>query len=267
MGGGESQRHQYGQRQGYQIPSSAPANPAQHMPPPPPAAERYAQSPARADASRSMLNRSQAPSYSGYGFSEQQQYSVSALQGGAMQGVEMQYSPSYVQDPSRPQSLQQQTAQQQYASYGQGVMMQPAPAHNVYESVPQYQQRQTAAIEVLTDRFGNPSYLPSTGQGVIAPPHYMTSQPEQVTYQQRMAAVQPDPQETSAMTMSEQQYPEEAQPTTSATADTLQEEMRQYQQQLKWTFQAIKAGKVTEASEKLTEISRWLLSSVAALGK
>lgn len=183
----------------------------------------------------------------------------------------MQYSPTYVQDPSRSQTLQQQAPQQQFASYA-NVMMPTTPAHNVYESIPQYQQRQSAAIEVLTDRFGNPSYLPSTGQGGMVPSQYMTSQPDQGTFQQqlqqpRMAAVQPEVQQPSAVTMSDQQYPEETQPTTSTAPDALQDEQRQYQEQLKMTFRAIKAGKVNEASEKLTELSRWLLSSAAALGK
>lgn len=149
-------------------------------------------------------------------------------------------------------------------------MMQPAPPSNVYDAVPHYQQRQSAAIEVLSDRFGDPSYLPSTAQGGMAPPQYMTSQSEQVAFQQQLqrsrpVPVQRDPQHSGAVPINEQQYVEDTQPTTS-TADTLEDEKRQYQQQLRMTFEAIRAGKVNEASEKLMQISNWLLSSVVALG-
>lgn len=270
MDGDDRRHHQYGPPQRYQVPSSAPATPAHHMPPPATATERYAQSPARADTSRSLLSRPQPSGYSGYGFPEQQ-YAASALQGGAMQGVEMQYSPSYIQDPSRSHTMQQQAPQQQYSAYGQNVMMQPAPPSNVYDAVPHYQQRQSAAIEVLSDRFGDPSYLPSTAQGGMAPPQYMTSQSEQVAFQQQLqrsrpVPVQRDPQHSGAVPINEQQYVEDTQPTTS-TADTLEDEKRQYQQQLRMTFEAIRAGKVNEASEKLMQISNWLLSSVVALGE
>ena len=183
----------------------------------------------------------------------------------------MQYSPSYANDPSRAQPLQQQTQQQQYTPYGQSVMMQPTPPQSVYESVPQFQQRQTAAIEVLTDRFGNPSYLPSTVQGGMGPPQYMTSPPEQVSFQQhvprsRSVTGQSDPQQSSVMSIHDHHYPEESQAATSA-ADALEEEKQKYQQQLRMTFEAIRVGKVSEASEKLTQISYWLLSSVVALGE
>lgn len=182
----------------------------------------------------------------------------------------MQYSPSYVHDP-RPQPMQQQVQQQQYTPYGQNVMMQPTPPQSVYEPVPQFQQRQTAAIEVLTDRFGNPSYLPSNVQGNMTPSQYMTSQPEQVAFQSQLPQSRPttgqtDPQHSSAMSVTEQHYPEDTQPTTSVP-DTLEEDKQKYQQQLSMIFGAIRAGKVNEACEKLVQISHWLLSSVVALGE
>jgi hypothetical protein len=242
------------------------------MPPPSHVIERYAQPPARADTSRSSLSRPQASGFGGYGFTEQQ-YPATALQGGAMQGVEMQYSPSYGPDPSRTHTgpMQQQASQQSYAAYGQNVMMQPAPPPSLYDSVPHYQQRQSAAIEVLADRFGDQSYLPSAVQGGMAPHQYLTSQPEQGAFQPQLQQPRPlpaqrDPPHTGTTTMSEQRYSEDIQATTSAV-DTMEDEKRQYQQQLRLTFEAIRGGKVNEASEKLMQISRWLLSSVVALGE
>lgn len=272
MDGDDRRHHQYGQPQSYQVPSSAPANPTLHMPPPAHATERYAQASARTDTSRSSLSRPQATGFGAYGYAEQQ-YPASALQGGAMQGVEMQFSPTYVQDSSRPHAgtMQQQVPQQQYSAYGQNVMLQAAPTSNVYDSVPHFQQRQSAAIEVLADRFGEPSYLPSNVQGGMAPAQYLTSQPEQVAFQQQLHQARPvptqrNPQHAGTIPMSEHQYPEDTQAKTLA-ADNLEDEKRQYEHQLAMTFEAIRVGKVNEASEKLMQISRWLLSSVVALGE
>lgn len=185
----------------------------------------------------------------------------------------MQYSPSYVPDPSRTHAgpMQQQAPQQSYAAYGQNVMMQPAPPPSIYDSVPHYQQRQIAAIEVLADRFGDQSYLPSTVQAGIAPHQFLTSQPEQGAFQQhhqqpRPLPAQRDPPHSVTTTMSEQQYSEDTPATTSAV-DNMEDEKRQYHQQLRLTFEAIRGGKVNEASEKLMQISRWLLSSVVTLGE
>lgn len=185
----------------------------------------------------------------------------------------MQYSPGYVQDPSRTHtsSMQQQSSQQPYAGYGQNVMIQPAPPPNVYDSIPNYQQRHNAAIEVLADRFSDQSYLPSTVQGGMAQHQYLTSQPEQVAFQQQLQHPRPvpaqrDPPHAATIAMSEQQFPEDTQATTSAI-DTMEGEKRQYQQQLRLTFEAIRGGKLNKASEGLMQISRWLLSSVVALGK
>jgi hypothetical protein len=157
----------------------------------------------------------------------------------------MQYSPGYVQDPSRTHTgtMQQQASQQSYAGYGQNVMLQPAPPPNVYETMPHYQQ----------------------------PHQYLTSQPEQVAFQQQLQQPRPlpaqrDPPHSADLSMGEQQYPDDSQATASAI-DTMEDEKRDYQQQLRMTFEAIRAGKVNEASEKLMQISHWLLSHVVALGK
>lgn len=272
MDGDDRRHHQYGQPPTYQVPSSTPANPTLHMPPPAHATERYAQAAVRTDASRSSLSRPQATGFGAYGYAEQQ-YPASALQGGAMQGVEMQFSPGYVQDSSRPHAgtMQQQVPQQQYTTYGQSVMMQAPPPSHAYDSLPHYQQRQSAAIEVLADRFGEPSYLPSNVQGGMTPAQYLTSQPEQVAFQQQLHQARPDPaqrhpQHAGPIPMSDHQYSDDTQAKVLA-ADTLEDEKRQYQHQLALTFEAIRAGKVNEASEKLMQVSRWLLSSVVALGE
>lgn len=50
------------------------------------------------------------------------------------------------------------------------------------------------------------------------------------------------------------------------TRQVTEEGRRQYEQQLRATFNAISAGRVSEASEKLITVTEWLLGSVRALG-
>ena len=65
--------------------------------------------------------------------------------------------------------------------------------------------------------------------------------------------------------MLEQPTPQQAQEDAS-TRQAMEEGKRQYEQQLRATFDAIIAGRVTEASEKLVVVTEWLLGSVRALG-
>jgi len=48
--------------------------------------------------------------------------------------------------------------------------------------------------------------------------------------------------------------------------EVLQQGLRDYRQQIKLTFDAIVAGRVTEASDKVLAATRWLVASVSALG-
>lgn len=66
--------------------------------------------------------------------------------------------------------------------------------------------------------------------------------------------------------MLEQPIPQQAQEETNARQVT-EEGRRQYEQQLRGTFDAITAGRVTEASSKLIGVTEWLVGSVRALGK
>lgn len=53
----------------------------------------------------------------------------------------------------------------------------------------------------------------------------------------------------------------------ASTRQVTEDGRRQYDQQLKATFDAIQAGRVTEASEKLRVVTEWLVGSVRALGE
>lgn len=224
------------------------------------------------------MTRPYLPGYPGYGYQEHQ-YSSSQMQGSSpMQGVEMQYSPAYMQDASRQQSVQaspsqqQQQQQQQYAQYAQGSLLPPVGSASLYDPM-NYQQRQSAAIEVMASQLAVPQYIGQGEHGGVAvgsaPSHYMTSQPDSGTYGS-VAVTRPSlPQPYGAAHADypgiEQPEPEEA--GAQGAQDALDEGLREYQQQLRSTFDSIIAGRVTEASEKILVVSRWLVNSVTALGE
>lgn len=220
------------------------------------------------------MTRPFLPSYPGYGYQEQQ-YGGSQMQSSSpMQGVEMQYPPTYMSDAARQQQVQASPSQQhqQYAQYGPGSMLPPVGASSLYENIP-FQQRQTA-IEVMASQFAVPQYMQQgehTGVGVgSGSTQYMTSQAEQGGYGHVSATRPSMPQPYGAVPgdfpVIEQQEAEEP-AGQSGTQEALDEGLREYSQQLRSAFDAIVAGRVTVASEKVMALSRWLVSSVTALGK
>ncbi|KAI1617501.1 hypothetical protein EDD36DRAFT_3265 [Exophiala viscosa] len=273
MDGNDRRRSQYGQP--YQTPSQSRPLPGQSMGPP--SSERYAQSttPARSDVGRASIARPYVPSYPGYGFQEQQ-YGTAQMQGSSpMQGVEMQYPPAYIQDASRQQQVQAsptQQQQQQYAQYGAGSMLPPVGAQSMYGNIP-YQERQTA-IEVMASQFAVPQYMPHgghAGMGEVgsSSSQYMTSQPEQAVYGAVPVTRAPLHQTYAG---GQVDFPEVEQQATQAPVEpdvnqeALDEGFRDYRQQIRSAFDFIVAGRVTEASERLLAASRWLASSITALG-
>lgn len=271
MDGNDRRRTQYGQP--YQTPAQPRPLPGQPMGPP--SGDRYAQptTPARSDIGGSSLTRPYLPGYPGYGFQEQQ-YGTTQIQGGSpMQGVQMQYSPAYIQDASRqqqaPSSPSQQ--QQQYTQYGPGSMLPPVGPQSLYDNIP-YQQRQTA-LEVMASQFAVPQYMPQgehAGLGVgSSSSQYLTTQPEQTVYGgvpvTRGPLHQAYPGGQVDFPGVEQQPAQGAiEPDTNQEA--LQQGLRDYKQQIKLTFDAIVAGRLTEASDKVLAATRWLVGSVSALG-
>jgi hypothetical protein len=217
--------------------------------------------------------------YTSYGYQDQS-YAPQSMHGSSpMQGVEMQYSPAYVQDVSRQQALGQAQSHQPYGQFAQGSILPSAPQPSMYESMPQYQQRQSAAIEVMSSQLGAmPQYMQQSEQGGIqmasASSHYPSSQADQAQYPTTGVPQGSLPSQYATGAI---EYPmAEAQPSqqpsqppqpSAAEQEALQEEVRQYDQQLRATFEAIVAGRVTESSDKILAISRWLASAVVPLGK
>jgi len=220
------------------------------------------------------MTRPYLPGYPGYGYQDQQ-YSSSQMQGSSpMQGVELQYSPAYLQDASRQQSVQASPSQQQqqYAQYAQGSLLPPVGSTSLYDPM-NYQQRQSAAIEVMASQLAVPQYI---GQGDhsgvavgSAQSHYITSQADTGTY--GSVAVSrpslPQPYGTAHAEYSGIEQPETGESGGQGAQEALDEGLREYQQQLRSTFDSIIAGRVTEASEKILVVSRWLVNSVTTLGE
>lgn len=128
------------------------------------------------------------------------------------------------------------------------------------------------AMEVLAGQFGTGGIQYDPTNAVSVGPsssQYLSSQPEQSSYVSmsygRPPQLQPPFTPQTDYTMLEapgvQRTPEEV-----TTRQASEEGKRQYEQQLRATFDAIIAGRVTEASEKLVVITDWLLGSVRALG-
>ena len=145
----------------------------------------------------------------------------------------------------------------------------------MYDSLPQYQQqRHSAAIEVMASQFSGsdlPSYMQQSESStpVQASPQYLSSQPEQQYGSMSYSRPQLQPPFTPASTdysMLEQPILQHGQEERNARQVT-EEGRRQYEQQLSATFDAIKAGRVTEASTKIIGVTEWLVGSVRPLGK
>lgn len=185
---------------------------------------------------------------------------------------QLQYQPTYVQD-ARSQSLQSPTGQQQYATYSShGSMLPPVAQQSMYEPMQyQQQQRQSTALEVMTGQF---QYMPSnesSAVGVGQPPsQYLSSQPEQQPYGLSLARppqLQPPFAPSSAEYGMIEQPPVTQAHDEASTRQVTEDGKRQYDQQLRATFDAIHAGRVTEASEKLRMVTEWLVGSIRALGE
>ncbi|KIW71580.1 hypothetical protein PV04_03727 [Phialophora macrospora] len=269
MDGNDRRRSQYGTP--YQ--PQAPPRPLPGQAMGPPSSDRFAHptTPSRTDIGRSSMVRPYLSGYSGYSYQEPSYGSSQMQSSSPMQGVEMQYSPAFMSEASRQQQVQASPQQQQYTQYAPSSMLPPAGPQSLYENIG-YQPSQTA-IDVMASRFAVPQYMaPGEHPGATlgsAPAQYMTSQSDQSSYSHVAVSRPSMPQLYGA---SQVEYPlaeprgveEAAEP--SRVQEALDEGLRDYHRQISTVFDAIIAGRVTTASEKLLAASRWLVSSVAALG-
>lgn len=215
-------------------------------------------------------------SYGGFEYTESPTYNTAPLQGGSLQSGELHYQTGF--PPRNPsQATQQQPAeqeqQQRLPQYDTGVVYN-MPPHAQPQS-PYYQPRQSAAIEVLATQFGVPQYFasdePTGGPG--APAQYLTQQDQSAAYPQPPPASRPGvatsypenmtgfnaPSGPAALELQEAPRPE--------SSTSVEESYNRYNQALRRTFQDVRNGRLSSASETLLEMSEWLLGNAVELGR
>ena len=262
MDGSDRRQSQYGPP--YQPPSNHRPAPGQSMGPPHQDAYSLSGAPTqRGNLAGQAPQRSYIQDYN-YGYQQPQFPS------------QMQYPSSYVQDASRQSQMQQQpSTQQQYGAYVPGSMLPPVGQSQMYENLPQYQQqRHTTALEVMTNQFstGGLQYIPqgeSSGTASMqsGSQAFMSTQPEQAYSHLSYARpqLQPPfaPRQSDYMTIDQsalQQTQEDP-----STRQAVEEQRRQYEQQVISTFDDIIAGRINEASSKVLGATDWLVRNVRTL--
>ena len=175
---------------------------------------------------------------------------------------------------------QEQQRQQTFPQYGAGLMYgipQQVPPNQPYNTVQPYQQpRRSAAIEVLSTQFAGvpPFYVP--GEPTSASAATVPSQPAPSQFPSHTYAQQPTGARSSlapvyAPAMSDVPQMGASQPVPTQdygqSAPNYDVAYGQYQNALKRTFQNIRNGQLAEAGQTLLEISEWLLTHAAELGK
>lgn len=184
-----------------------------------------------------------------------------------------QYNQAYLQEAARPQHYVPASQAQHFGGYG------PSPlshhdGQSMYQSMPSYQQqRHSAAIEVLAGQFTNvPPYLhtdTSTMTSSDSGSHFVPSGPDHSSYN---STALPTPQLQPPFTPLAPEFaimdhlPSQVQAET-AREEAVQEGQRQYEENLRTTYNAIRAGRVNDAVEPLMQATRWLLGSVKLLGR
>ncbi|RMD43518.1 hypothetical protein DV735_g1624, partial [Chaetothyriales sp. CBS 134920] len=275
MDGDDRRASQYG----HPYPPAGSSRPPPGQPLGPPTTDRFAipLTPIRSEPTRQSMTRPYLPTYSQYGYQDPQYGSSSMRDSSSMQSVEMQYSPSYVQHVSRQHSVAQDQPTQQYAQYGPGTILPSMHQPTMYDQVPAYQPRQSSAIEAMSSQLSAlPQYLPQPDpqnlQLQTASSHYAASQADTAAYTSAAMQRAPPLQSQYGAAVSEyglgdQQSQTQTSQQSAADQEALQAGYREYEHQLRATFEAIVAGRLTEAAEKILPLSRWLTNAVVPLGK
>lgn len=227
-----------------------------------------------------------------------------SLQGHELQPYQSDFSRQHhtLREQQRDQDKQslQQPSPHQFSPYEPGIVYNlnqqsqtPAP----YNVVPPYQARQSAAIEALSSQFAVPQYFPSsepTGTGVhpVVSPYLASHEQSAAAYNQPAAngcssTTQPftttmaeftpigtaghleqqqqqQQSQQSPASAHQQQKQQQQQPIPKATS--VEEAYGQFQHALMEIFDRIRAGRLSDASHTLLEISGWLVTNAHELG-
>ncbi|KAL1801012.1 hypothetical protein ACET3X_001354 [Alternaria dauci] len=184
------------------------------------------------------------------------------------------------QDYAADQQQQAQRAPQQYSPYGQNIMYSvpgaqaSAQASSQYEPVEQYQQNRDSAIQVLSTGFGvaQPQYYesgPTSAPASAIAAQNVPSQYPSLAYSAPQAQVgrealapaysaagMTDPHQAPSQGAYSQGNYSEPQPNSGNEYDDF---YRNYQNELKKTFEHVRDGRLSEAGTLLFRMSDWLL--------
>lgn len=196
-----------------------------------------------------------------YGYPE-----LLSFAGQGMEGGNLQYQAALLAEVFR---LQQQISPLQYPQY-QAIdnIGQQAPSESLYHPIPQY--RQPPAVEALPNQVSlQQCYAPSepASSTPTAQISFVTLQDEPMpqTPARRSPLQRPYNVEMDYSSMGPANTQEEQQ--IMPSLDNMDEAYNRYLQQLKTTFEAIREGRLAEASVNIMELSRWLLTNITKLGK
>jgi hypothetical protein len=194
------------------------------------------------------------------------------------------------QDYGSEQQQQQQQTQRasQYSPYGQNIMYsvpgaQPAASgSSQYEPVEQYQQNRDSAIQVLSTGFGvaqpqyyesGPTSAPASAIATQNVPSQYPSLPYTASQAQvgrealapaYTAAGMTDPHQPSSQ--AGYSHPSYSDPQ-SSSGNEYDDFHRNYQNELKRTFEYVRDNRLSEAGAQLYRLSDWLLHWAETLGE
>jgi hypothetical protein len=245
------------------------------------APDRFRQAPLTAPAPPTSVPSSGSRASQGYGYA----YGEGAQFGSSLQASGVAYG---AQDYGAEQQQQAQRAPQQYSPYGQNIMYSvpgaqgSATGPSQYEPVEQYQQNRDSAIQVLSTGFGvaQPQYYesgPTSAPASALATQNVPSQYPSLGYTAPQAQVgrealapaytaagMTDPHHAPSQGGYSQGNYSEPQANSGNEYDDF---YRNYQTELKKTFEHVRDGRLSEAGNQLVRLSDWLLHWAETLGK
>jgi hypothetical protein len=245
------------------------------------APDRFRQPPLTAPAPPTSVPSSGNRTSQGYSYA----YGEGAQFGSSLQSSGVAYG---AQDYGAEQQQQAQRAPQQYSPYGQNIMysvpgtQNSATGSSQYEPVEQYQQNRDSAIQVLSTGFGvaQPQYYesgPTSAPASALATQNVPSQYPSLGYTAPQAQVgrealapaytaagMTDPHHAPSQGGYSQGNYSEPQANSGNEYDDF---YRNYQTELKKTFEHVRDGKLVEAGTQLFRLSDWLLHWAETLGE
>ncbi|KAF1835847.1 hypothetical protein BDW02DRAFT_266929 [Decorospora gaudefroyi] len=244
--------------------------------------DRFRQPPLTAPAPPTSVPSSGSRQGYGYAYGEGAQFG-SSLQSSSVAYGAQDYGTEQPQHPHQQhqQHQQAQRASQHYSPYGQNIMYSVPGAQGSatgaapYEPVEQYPQNRDSAIQVLSTGFGvaQPQYYesgPTSAPASSIASQNVPSQYPSLGYTAPQAQVGREalaPAYTAAGMSDPHQAPSQGgysqasytEPAQASSGNEYDDFYRNYQTELKKTFEHVRDGRLSEAGTQLFRLSDWLL--------